>query len=321
MTNGIPLLPDLTHPQELLQFGQQLLQLSQWLILVLIGFGVVIAVMNGLYRGDRPLSHSPSDGPSDSSADERDRPSWLNAEMVRYSQILHGIRHGLLLVTILVGGFFLCSTLANRYHHWEQNKISQVASSVAGERVEHLSPQLRYIVEEPYTAVTYIDGRPTEVERVQEVSYFLFPSASEAEVTLTQVTDPATQRLIYQSVFSGTYEMTNTLNRRETFTFEAPPPIGYTLLQDYRVERDGERLEPQNQGDYRFPLRLRVGESTQFRISYRAQGAPRWVYNNANGQLLSAFRLTVLADFPNADFASGIVPTEITEEGQGTRFT
>jgi hypothetical protein len=241
--------------------------------------------------------------------------------MVRYSQILHGIRHGLLLVTILVGGFFLCSTLANRYHHWEQNKISQVASSVAGERVEHLSPQLRYIVEEPYTAVTYIDGRPTEVERVQEVPYFLFPSASEAEVTLTQVTDPATQRLIYQSVFSGTYNMTNTLNRRETFSFEAPPPIGYTLLQDYRVERDGERLEPQNQGDYRFPLRLAAGESTRFRISYRAQGAPRWVYNNANGQLLSAFRLTVLADFPNADFASGIVPTEITEEGQGTRFT
>jgi hypothetical protein len=31
--------------------------------------------------------------------------------------------------------------------------------------------------------------------------------------------------------------------------------------------------------------------------------------------------LTVLADFPKADFASGIVPTEIKVEGRGTRFT
>jgi hypothetical protein len=91
-------------------------------------------------------------------------------------------------------------------------------------------------------------------------------------------------------------------------------------LQDYRIERNGQPLQPENQGEYRFPLRLAPGESTQFRVSYRAQGAPRWVYN-AGGRLLSKFRLTVLADFANADFASGIVPSETKVEGRGTHFT
>jgi hypothetical protein len=139
-------------------------------------------------------------------------------------------------------------------------------------------------------------------------------------VKLSQLTDPATLRLIYQSEFTGTYEVTNSLEVTQNFTFEAPPPVGYTLLQDYRIERNGQPLQPENQGDYRFPLRLAPGESTQFRVSYRAQGSPRWVYN-AGGRLLSKFRLTVLADFANADFASGIVPSEMKVEGRGTRFT
>jgi hypothetical protein len=189
LTEGIPSIPDLTHPQELLQFGQQLLQLSQWLILLLAGFGVVIAIVNFSYRSDRP--------------------TWLNAEMAGFGQLLQGIRHGLLVVAILISGFFLCSTLANRYHHWEQDKITQVASSVAGERVEQLAPQVRYTVEEPYTTITYINGKPTEVEKLQKVDRFLSPSASQAEVKLTQVTDPATLRFIYQSEFSSNYQVTN----------------------------------------------------------------------------------------------------------------
>ncbi|MEW6496746.1 MAG: hypothetical protein AB1589_30120, partial [Cyanobacteriota bacterium] len=116
LTQGIPAIPDLTHPQELLQFGQHLIELSRWLILLLAGFGVVIAIVNFSYRSDRP--------------------AWLDTEMASFGRLLQGIRHSLLIVAILIGGFFLCSTLANRYHHWEQNKIAQVASSVAGERVE-----------------------------------------------------------------------------------------------------------------------------------------------------------------------------------------
>ncbi|PSB56583.1 hypothetical protein [Chamaesiphon polymorphus] len=48
-----PAIVDLTHPQELLQFGKRLLELSQWLILVTIGLGVVLGIVNFSYRGER----------------------------------------------------------------------------------------------------------------------------------------------------------------------------------------------------------------------------------------------------------------------------
>lgn len=307
----IPSIPDLTHPNELLQFGQQLLETSRWLIALFVVLGIVLAVVNASYRGF---------GASRDGDSLANRPIWLEPHLTSYGQILRGLMHGLLVIAILITGFFLCSTLANRYHHWEQDKIAQVAGSVAGERIEQPAPFVRYTVQEPYREITYINGRPTEVERSRPVDRFLSPSTSQAEVKLAQTIDPATSRLIYQSDFSATYRVTNTLDVTENFTFEAPPPLGYTLLQDYRVEQDGQRLEPKNQGDYRFPLRLEPGQSTQFSTTYKAQGAPRWVYN-ANGRLLSKFRLTVLANFPNADFASGIVPTETKTEGKGTRFT
>lgn len=302
LAQGVPALPDLTHPQELLQFGQHILQLSQWLVVLLAGFGVVLAAINFSYR--RGALRAP----------------WLDLGIDRYGQLLYAVQHTLLLIVILIAGFFLCSTLANRYHHWEQDKLAQVASTVAGDRVEQPAPQVRYTVEEPFTTITYVDGKPTEVEKRQKVDRFLSPSSSQVEVTITQATDPATLRWIYQSVLNATYQVTNTLDVTDTFSFEAPPPMGYSLLQDYRVEQEGRRLQPANQGDYRFPVKLAPGESTQFRVTYKAQGAPRWVFT-ANSRLLSKFRLTVLANFPNADFASGIVPSEMTATGQGTRFT
>ncbi|MDJ0707836.1 MAG: hypothetical protein QNJ46_31560 [Leptolyngbyaceae cyanobacterium MO_188.B28] len=299
-TSGIPEIPDLTHPQELQAFGQNLLHWGRWLLWLFVGFGGVIAAIKY--------------------ADRRDRAGWLNPIMVRYGRLLEGALHGLLVVAILVGGFFLCATLANRYHHWEQAKIEQIASSVAGFRVEQPAPRVRYEVEEPYISITYIDGKPTEVERQRQISRFLSPSGSDIAVTLNQVTDPATQRWIYQSDFTSRYQVTNTLDETREFFFEVPPPYGYTLLQDYRVERQGQPQEPVNQGEYSFPVQLASGESTEFEVSYQAQGAPRWVYS-AGGRLLSQFKLTVLADFPNADFASGIVPSETSLEGKGTRFT
>jgi hypothetical protein len=221
---------------------------------------------------------------------------------------------------ITISGFFLCSTLANRYHHWEQARIAAVASNVAGERLEHTAPQLRYTVEEPYTTNTVVNGQVVEEKRTQEVSRFLTPSHTQVDVTLQQTTDPATNRLLYQVGFDGNYEVTNSLDTTEDFFFEAPPPVGYTLLQDYRVERSGQRLRSPQPGNYAFPLRLAPDETAQFHIVYQALGSPRWVYN-AGSQLLSNFRLTALANFPGADFASGIVPTKMQPEGRGTRFT
>jgi hypothetical protein len=303
LAEGIPALPDLTHPQELLNFGRQILEFKQWLLWLLVGLGLVLAALYFSYYRNR----------------EVDSNSWLDRLMTGYGQLVRGLFHVLLVVSILVGGFFLSSTLANRYHHWEQDKISRSADTVAGERVEQPAPQVRYSVEESYTATVEIDGKPTEVEKQRQVDRFLPPSASQVDVKLTQLTDPATLRLIYQSEFASTYQVTNSLRTSESFVLEVPPPIGYTLLQDYRVERNGRRLEPQNQGEYQFPVRLDPRESTEFRVTYKAQGASRWVYN-ANGRSLPKFQLTVLADFPDADFASGIVPTATKPEGQGTRF-
>ncbi|MGB8698882.1 MAG: hypothetical protein WCD18_05645, partial [Thermosynechococcaceae cyanobacterium] len=296
--------PDLTHPQELVQFGRQLLQLREWLLSLLVGLGFVLAAINFSYSRTR----------------QPDSGTWLNPLMTGYSQLWRGLWHTLLVATILVSGFFLTSTLANRYHHWEQDKIAQAVSTVAGERVEQPAPQVRYTIEEPYTTITYVAGKPTEVEKQRKVDRFLPPSASKVDVKLTQLTDPATERSIYQSNFTGLYQVTNTLDVTENFVFEVPPPIGYTLLQNYVVTQNDRRLEPQNQGEYQFPLRLDPGQSTEFRITYQAQGAPRWVYN-ANGRSLPKFRLTVLTTFTNGDFASGIVPTEVKGEGQGTRFS
>jgi hypothetical protein len=165
-----------------------------------------------------------------------------------------------------------------------------------------------------------VDGELVEVERLQTYNRFLGLSGSQIEVTVEQVKDPASDRLIYQSRFQADYQVTNSLGEAEDFFFEAPPPRGYSLLQDYRVEREQERLQPINPGDYGFPIPLKPGESTQFRVTYEAQGGSRWVYDSRS-QLLSDFRLTVKALFANADFASGIIPTTTQKIPQGTQFT
>lgn len=171
MNQGIPGLPDLTQPQTLLRYGEQVLHWGQGLLVLLVAIGLVLAAIAFAYRGDRP--------------------DWLPPLGDRYSQLLQGTRHGILIAILVITGFLLCSTLANRYHHWEQAKIAQVAGSVAGERVEQPAPLVRYTVMEPYTTITYINGQPTEMQRQQAVDRFFSPSQSQIEVQLSQTTDPA----------------------------------------------------------------------------------------------------------------------------------
>ncbi len=73
-------------------------------------------------------------------------------------------------------------------------------------------------------------------------------------------------------------------------------------------------------GDYGFPFRLEPGAETTFKVTYQVQGGPRWVYD-ASRQLLSQFRLTAITNFSSADFASGIVPSNIKRENGSTEFT
>jgi hypothetical protein len=55
-------------------------------------------------------------------------------------------------------------------------------------------------------------------------------------------------------------------------------------------------------------------------VSYESQGEARWIYN-ASGKSLSGFRLDAITTFPNAEFASGILPTETMPTGNGTQFS
>lgn len=299
---GIPNLPDLTHPNELMEFGAEILKVSLNLALFIAVLGIVIAILNWSNRGrNEPLPVLEE---------------WLGG----YSRLLKTLPHLVLILTFMVGGFFLCSTLANRYHHWEQARVQQVAASVSGDRLEQPAPQVRYVVEEPFTYTNWIDGKLVEREDMREVNRFMAIAGSQIQVTLNQTTDVQQDKAIYIAEFEAQYEVINKLKDPKDFFFEIRPPYGYSLLQNFKVERDGNRIVQVNPGDYGFPFSLQGGEATRFRVTYTAQGAPRWVYN-AGGESISNFRLTALANFPKADFASGIIPTETKPERQGTRFT
>ncbi|WP_139240476.1 hypothetical protein [Geitlerinema sp. PCC 9228] len=66
---------------------------------------------------------------------QKTNPPWLYAWLWGYDRWLQGWPHATLVLCWLVAGFFLCSTLANRYHHWEQAQVKEMAASIAGEKM------------------------------------------------------------------------------------------------------------------------------------------------------------------------------------------
>lgn len=301
---GIPGLPDLTQPTQLIEFGSRVLRVF-FLIAGIVGFlGIVLALLN--FSGRR---NEPELGIAIG--------QWLQG----YSVLLRILLHGALVFILVITGFFLCSTLGTRYHFWEQARVSQVAESVSGERLEQSAPQIRYVIQEPYSYNTQAGNRIVRVQETRTINRFLAVAGSQIQVKIDQTSDPQKKgRGIYLVDFSADYRVVNQLDSTQNFFFELSPPSSYSLLQNFKVEQKGTRLNPTNPGEYSFPFNIAPGQETSFRVTYKAQGSPRWVYN-ANGQLLSNFRLSVLANFSGADFASGIVPTERKVEGQGTRYT
>lgn len=300
---GIPALPDLTHPNELIEFGAKLLNYFLTLALLVIALGIILALISFTLRRnleERGIFLQP----------------WLN----HYSNLVRSIEHGIVISIFLVAGFFLCSTLANRYHYWEQQRITQVAATVSGDRLEQPAPKIRYTVKVPYSYLTQNEGKTIKVEDIREETRFIALKSSEIKVKIDRLQNRQDNSNNYKVDFSAIYQVKNTLPERQDLFFEISPPYSYTLLQNFAVERDSKRIEPTNPGEYSFPLTLRSNQSSSFRVTYQAQGAPRWVYS-ASGELLSNFRLSIDTTFPNADFASGIAPTETTTEGRSTIFT
>ncbi|TAE58158.1 MAG: hypothetical protein EAZ76_08300 [Nostocales cyanobacterium] len=299
---GIPGLPDLTHPNELIKFGEQIIQNSLLLVVLVIGLGIAIALINFSLRQET-----------------REQTVFFGEWSIRYSQLLKGLQHLALILILTVTGFFLTSTLGNRYHHWEQAKIAQVAESVAGDKLEQIAPQIRYITEEPYTYTTQVNGKIVRVTDKQQVTRFLNLASSNIKVKIDQGVNVQNRSAIYITEYNAEYKFINQLSDINSFFLEAPPPMGYTLLSSYQVEKDGKIIAQKNPGDYGFPFQLEPGQETTLKISYQAQGGPRWVYNASN-QLLSKFQLTATANFKNADFASGIIPQAINSNNNSTEF-
>ncbi|MEM9539677.1 MAG: hypothetical protein AAGA60_09205 [Cyanobacteria bacterium P01_E01_bin.42] len=301
---GVPALPDLTQPSQLIELGQQGIDIFSLLILAVGVLGGAIALIAFALRGD-------------AESYRRFVAEWGD----RYTQLLRALPHLTLIVLLLVTSFFVGGTLSRRYHFWERAKVMVVAKSVAGDRMEQRSPRVRYRVQEPYTATFYVEGRPIEEERLRDVDRFLALSDSNIQVAIEQIPDSQKQgENVYLTDFLGIYQVQNTLEEEREFFFEMPPPSQYSLLENFRVEREGETLSPTAPESYRFGFRLAPGEETEFRVAYEAQGSPRWVYE-AYGQLLSNFRLYIEANFPNANFASGIVPTDTQIDRNRARFT
>lgn len=303
IAQGIPGLPDLTHPEELIKFGTQLIQGSLLFAFLIVALGVAIALISFSLRRNTS-----------------EQAVFFGEWSIRYSQLLKELQHLALILILVVTGFFLTSTLSNRYHYWEQAKVAQVAESVAGDKLEQIAPQVRYIVEEPYSYTTQVNGKIVKVTDQQKVTRYLNVAGSNIQVKIDQSVNGQSRSAIYLTDYTADYKIVNSLSDVNSFFFEAPPPLGYSLLSSYKVERDGTRLKQINPGDYGFPLQLEPGQETTIKVSYQAQGGPRWVYN-ATDQLLSQFRLTTIANFRNADFASGIVPHEIKSDGDSTQFT
>ncbi|MDP5016147.1 MAG: UbiA family prenyltransferase, partial [Dolichospermum sp.] len=225
-----------------------------------------------------------------------------------------------LILILLVTGFFLCSTLSNRYHYWEQAKVAQVAASVAGDKLEQIAPQVRYITEEPYVYTTQVNGKIVKVNDKQKVTRYLTLASSQIQVKIDQSVDVQNRSSIYQTDYTANYKVINELSNINSFFLEVPPPNGSLILRSYKVERDGTKLKQTNNDNYSFPFRLEPGTETTFKVTYQADGGPRWVYSSSN-QLLSQFRLVAIANFSNADFASGIIPNDIKSDGNSTQFT
>ncbi len=112
---------------------------------------------------------------------------------------------------MLLGGFFLCSTLSNRYHNCEQAKIAKIAAGVAGQRLEQIAPKIRYIIEEPYTYYQWVNNKQVEVESTRNVDKYLRINSSKIEVNINQAKDVQNLKAVYVVDFSAEYQVTNQL--------------------------------------------------------------------------------------------------------------
>ncbi|HEY9864570.1 MAG TPA: hypothetical protein V6D21_10390, partial [Candidatus Obscuribacterales bacterium] len=112
---SIPSIPDLTHPHELIELGSILIKTLTQLAILLIAIGVILSLINWSVKKTGDSISIPT----------------IKTALEQYLKGVQTLPHLILIVLIITSGFFFCSTLANRYHNWEQQRITQIATTVA----------------------------------------------------------------------------------------------------------------------------------------------------------------------------------------------
>lgn len=303
-SSDLPDLIDLTHPNELFIFGKEISQYLIYFIIFLLISGLILAVLNLSF-----VAFSKQSSPLLQVKIE----NWLTL----YSQIWTHVKNLSLILLMVIMTYFFGTTLANRYHHWELKQIQSATKQVKGYRMEQASPRIRYSVPRKYKSQVYKDGKWHEVEKTRDIVYYLNLTGSKIGVNLEQIT--VKKKLKYKLDFEGEYQIINQLGRREKFVFDAPILKYYDLLNDFKIVQDGRHLKPNQSDKSLFDFWLDSGESANFKMTYQAQGNPRWVYT-AYSSLLSNFELNIVANFSNAEYASGIQPEIMNKNHSQNQF-
>jgi hypothetical protein len=298
---GIPGIPDITQPDRLsLIFNGAPLGLVLFCA-ILIGLGVALALINFSLKPQQESSMVAMGG-------------WI----VRYSDLIRSLQHVAIVLAILTIGTIICSTVANRYHFWEQNKFPRAAATA--QQIEQISPQIRYTIKEPYNYTENINGKITKIRDEKDRTRLLPVSSSKVQVKITKGKIRGIEKWVYTTDFLGEYEVRNITPGSAEFLLTMAPPKGAYFIQGFAVEQDGRRISANSAGEYEYLIQIAPNGTTQLRTAYQAQGAPRWLYAS-KGELLNKFQLSIETNFNNINSASGLMPSQIEKHSPGKTFT
>jgi hypothetical protein len=298
---GIPGVPDVTQPDRL---GLIMNGAPLGIILfctILIGLGIALALINFSIKPQQESSMVAMGG-------------WI----VRYSDLIRSLQHVAVVLGILIIGSLLSSTVANRYHLWEQNKFPRAAATA--QQIEQISPQIRYTIKEPYNYSVNVGEKITKVRDEKDITRLLPVTSSNIQVKINKGKVRSAEKWVYTTDFLGEYEVRNITPGSVEFLLTMAPPKGAFFVQSYGVEQDGRRLSANSAGEYDYLIQIAANGTTKLRTTYQAQGAPRWLYVT-KGELLNNFRLSIEANFNNINSASGLMPSNIEKRSPGKTFT
>lgn len=298
-------LPDLTQPQSLNLVASQLPIALAIFVILAIGLGAAMALINFSTRNTSTYSNVA-----------------LGDLAMTSTQLLRGLQQTVVVAIVLLIGFLLCSTLANRQNIWEQTRLAQKTPALAAtaEVIQQASPQVTYTSQEPYVYTTQLDGKLVKVQDKRDVTRPTSVSGSNLQVVISPSPTKTGEGNNYAIDFKGDYQITNPIGTTDRFAFKIAPPTGYSLLQNFTVERDGKRLTATTPGEYNFPIQIAPGSVSKLRVSYLAQGSPQWVYSAQAGSLAN-FRMSIASKVPRIDFVSGVTPTKVAANGDNKVFT